>query len=1012
MLDTNERTQVSLAQWVQQKIGLNKGRVKVQLQGNNLHILCEAPQCPEAEVTIASLKEALKTTSLETLLPQNHSPVYQITIYGRVSGPNYPDWTETLNLNELERYPLEPPAEKVLMFQAAPTASPSDQGNESQSALEPAEAPLSGTALLVSNRTLARQGQPSAIARLLSETLSPLGVSVRAKVKPARKTDSDRNQRLQVLCESTYSPDFTLLAPTIAQQLRDLNLQGFRDAIISCQVTGEATPDWLLKIDLTPNEVMLREWGRWGDVPAILRLLNQFLAKHHVQTSAILKESTLHLFCTAPTAPDQQIVSETIKDLLDSLSPQGIFAATLYGHIRGSATPVWVNWLDLPAKSNPAYAPSTLTLAEQGNQAALSFLLNRLLNPDLDQQLLTGGIRTQIAKKEDLLHLMSDAPVCPVQTEVGPLVAKFLRQLKITGIAGVRVYGRRSGQKLPRWSYGVDFAPRQRLVPEATPEFAASSTYVSDLIAEAEGLQSPPAEAPETTPQALQKAAFLTQQVLMRTGLMAPVEEQQEWEIERKAVAREVQSKDQELRSKLGASALIWGAAGLVLTLQVDWVLGNLLQRTFLLASQRPEAIAGENPGEGDANLNWPPVSPEVRSGDPEGVFASSGFTQNQTGVEMQLRCQSVTPEVQTAESENCVLIPASPYPSFNNALLDEQLGRYHQRMLESGPPDVLIVGSSRALRGIDPVALQEALTAQGYANVSIYNFGVNGATAQVVELILRRIFTTEQLPKLILWADGARAFNSGRGDATYEAIATSPGYQKLTAGKLSSPNYQAEGSPTPSEPVASSQEEFSLVGAYQEADRWLGEKIGSLSMLYPQRDRALSLVSKTLAARLPDGIRSETETPAETPSQAHLDRNGFLPLSVRFNPLTYYQQHPRVTGDYDRDYESFELEGKQTQALESLLQLTQERSIPLVFINMPLTQDYLDPVRSDYEREFQQQMIRLAMERGFIFRDLTTLWDGGQMDFFSDPSHLNRYGANAVAQHIANDPMISWPNQ
>ena len=49
-----------------------------------------------------------------------------------------------------------------------------------------------------------------------------------------------------------------------------------------------------------------------------------------------------------------------------------------------------------------------------------------------------------------------------------------------------------------------------------------------------------------------------------------------------------------------------------------------------------------------------------------------------------------------------------------------------------------------------------------------------------------RRLLTPEQLPKLIIWADGARAFNSGRVDKTYNAIATSVGYQHLAAGSFS----------------------------------------------------------------------------------------------------------------------------------------------------------------------------------------------------------------------------------
>ena len=77
---------------------------------------------------------------------------------------------------------------------------------------------------------------------------------------------------------------------------------------------------------------------------------------------------------------------------------------------------------------------------------------------------------------------MCDAPVCPTRHQVSSKVTQFIRQLKISGITGVRVYGRRAGDKEPVWHHGVDLEERSRLVPEATPEFAATSEYVSSLI--------------------------------------------------------------------------------------------------------------------------------------------------------------------------------------------------------------------------------------------------------------------------------------------------------------------------------------------------------------------------------------------------------------------------------------------------------------------------------------------------------------------------------------------------
>jgi hypothetical protein len=331
-------------------------------------------------------------------------------------------------------------------------------------------------------------------------------------------------------------------------------------------------------------------------------------------------------------------------------------------------------------------------------------------------------------------------------------------------------------------------------------------------------------------------------------------------------------------------------------------------------------------------------------------------------------------------------------------------------------------VGSSRALRGVDPIALQDALAAQGYPKVEVFNFAINGATAQVVDLIIRRVLTLEQLPKLIIWADGARAFNSGRVDTTYNAIATSEGYQQLKAGtfpnqlKVNQPERRSAGTAPPNPPGDDAAQPLaSLSASYQSINDWLNQSVAKLSSTYPQRDQLKSLLREQFVALLkrtnvPQG-QTLTDSQKLLADEDAIDFDGFLPLSVRFNPATYYKQHPRVVGDYDNDYESFKLAGEQDTALEALLQFTKAHKIGMVFVNLPLTKDYLDPVRTEYEEKFQQYMRSSASQRGLIFRDLTQLLLT-KPDYFSDPSHLNRYGADKVSNQLAQDPMIPWPTK
>jgi hypothetical protein len=80
------------------------------------------------------------------------------------------------------------------------------------------------------------------------------------------------------------------------------------------------------------------------------------------------------------------------------------------------------------------------------------------------------------------------------------------------------------------------------------------------------------------------------------------------------------------------------------------------------------------------------------------------------------------------------------------------------------------------------------------------------------------------------------------------------------------------------------------------------------------------------------------------------------------------------------------------------------------VFVNLPLTDEYLDPVRSEYEQQFKQSVLSLSMSQagGFTFKDLGDRWTT-EHRYFSDPSHLNRYGAYAISKQLAQDPLIPW---
>lgn len=1064
---------ISLTQWIYQSVGINQGRVSTRLRGNNLHILIESPICPEASVVVPKLTQALAAVPLNRLLPEGAPPIYRIIAYGRQANHTKPAWTEPFYLNPQGK----------LMVAAQDTA---DHEISSNSTIDRDE--IGSSSSIIAAIDLARLGQPDAIARYLSSTFSEMGVAVKARVeelKAARQVSQDdaeaqpdeslasqdsvnsskavsHPKRLFIACESAYSPDPLILAEPISQRLRGLELHGFQDAVIFGQVSGEAKPEWLLRVDLTPTDEILKEWSRWGDVQALSRLLNRILTPTEIQLSALLKDSTLHLTCegASGTVPDKLTAISAIAPILESLAPQGIRAATVYGLSSQApgdsslplspsaapaltASPHWVHWLNLPADEQPERAKTALELAQAGDLDAIAFLLTRLLNPNLDRMLATGGIRVQVRHKNDLLHIMTDAPTCPSQNQVGSSLSRFMKPLQISGVTGLRIYGRRAGQKQPLWSYGVDFASRDRLVPEATPEFAASDIYVNELLEPPGALVLRSEVASSKEPSAferwLEEIVQKVQRSLIRTQLFIPDESDAlnpDFATDMQPVA--------DLNQYRGAKvALVWGAAGLLLVIQADWLLGQMLQPK----PQPPTPAVSPTPSPETAAKPTPTASPLPKislkktpdaSASP---FNSNGFTQPGqivTAPRAQPNSSSpITPVVLPASALQPTANADSSFPTFNSRQLDEKIALYQRYVADNGPPDVLVVGSSRALRGVDPVALEKFLASQGYRGVKTFNFGINGATAQVVDLILRQMLPQEKLPKMILFADGARAFNSGRLDITYNGIIASDGYRSLVAGKLPIPGTTVAqaakpvAKPSPAEQTSVTEEASpSPATGYQAVNQELNQRLGSLSQLYAQRDRLKARLSEYFAALFPPNGSlvafgrkltpdelSDATSPAASASNSpqavlaeggKVDVNGFLPLPNRFNPVTYYQKYARVSGDYDSDYEAFGLEGRQSESIAAIAEFAQSHQIPLVFVNLPLTNDYLDPIRKQHEEAFQQQMLQWATQYGFTYRDLSQVL-ANQPDYFSDPSHLNRYGAYEVSRRIAEDVLIPW---
>ena len=424
----------------------------------------------------------------------------------------------------------------------------------------------------------------------------------------------------------------------------------------------------------------------------------------------------------------------------------------------------------------------------------------------------------------------------------------------------------------------------------------------------------------------------------------------------------------------------------------------------------------------------------------------------------------------------------SQPFPSLASAPLDAQLRRYLSYLEAVGPADIFVVGSSRATQGVDPLVLQQVLANRGFEQLKVFNWGIHGATAQVVELLLSEILMPEQLPRLIIWADGSRSFSRGRYDQTYENIRRSPGYRALlrgqrpfltpmerqqlhrlqTALEVAPPPFQPRQSqlsrvsqPPVSQPPVSRPPGSQLKWQSLKMDR----KLGPSALLQP----ALSLQTAQLGLRLAQSpprfldwcveqqgpchesgpshqpvirqpVIHQVEPPLVSPepqresreywqesskssvefnSRLYLEASGFQSNTRQFNPQYYFQRHRHIPGSYDGDYKNFSLWGHQHESLQRTLRLARQQELAIVFVNMPLTQLYLDPVRKRGEAAFLTYMNQAAQTSLLTFHDFSRLWPK-RHEFFIDPSHVNRYGAESVAWELGkrlDQSLLSWLN-
>ena len=964
------------------------------------------------------------------------------------------------------------------------------------------------------------------IAEQLQTSDLPAGIiqQVTVRVLPPGKrsplappTTGQRRLLVTCFCQSPTVPGEGLVdgvAPLLPRLMRQLPLGEFDYGYGVIKTPSEDDPAAQIRVNLRSPEALLKNWARWGDVEALVRLFNHALAQVCPPVTAVQQETTLYVFCRGlgQRPLEKAHVVGTLAPIAQAIAPQGIHSLVIYGYGSNpdqdsthpildlptalplldpaegedEETPLWVDWIDLPATSDPERAESTLALAVRGYLSPLAHLLERSVNRDLDSWLATGGRQVvchRSRRHPDTLQVLIYGPDIPESEAIAPDILQCLRPLNLSGINQVVLYGQtiqrshwesihplrerlraRSPQRFPDlttvpdslgdspeqpWDETQGQDPHQRAGDQGAQQGQPRSRGTS-LLPIAPPRWSIPRwqELPQLLRSALSHA-------LIQTGLCAPLApESADSAAPRAPIAPIAPMTSETVASGAGDDGLLDMLVGMSIARVTAASVGGLLLAAAVdLGFTQRGWLASRFLGDG------PSQSLTVQGG-PQ-TPGNSGWTQG--------------------SGKTSAIAPPPDLPSFNSPQFDHQLELYRQFVLDQGRPDVLVVGSSRALRGFDPAKLNQMRAANQQPPLKIFNLGVNGATAKVIDMVLVQLLPPGHLPPLVIWADGARAFNSGRSDGTHGAIAQSPAYRLVLQNQFPLPDLgdsppqtttatlggvrslslpqppiptAARFNPASSNPsvpsVTGDRPPPTLVTSREvspfvqdtalgywlkkiptaaDFDAWLEGYLGQWSSTYGRRPQ-LRAIAQTQLQTLPivDLWSQPNPTPDISPvlellaagAQRRLgnapaitngkqdgivDESGFLPLSVEFDPNTYYDRHPKVPGAFDNDYRLFSLQGEQSQALARVVQHLRKHRSQLVFVNVPLTTQYLDPVRSLWEDRFS----RFMRAQDLIYLDFATLWPE-QVNYFSDPSHLNRTGAQALTQAITKAAKVPWP--
>jgi hypothetical protein len=287
---------------------------------------------------------------------------------------------------------------------------------------------------------------------------------------------------------------------------------------------------------------------------------------------------------------------------------------------------------------------------------------------------------------------------------------------------------------------------------------------------------------------------------------------------------------------------------------------------------------------------------------------------------------------------------------------------------------DVLIVGSSRILRALTPLVVEDELSGALGRPVTAYNVGQLGTRVIANSLVLKDVLASNAAPRIVVFEVSVGALHSNRGD-----LQDGLRYYASLGDLVGSSHWWITSPGCAAAAAAGSFRGFSNLFLYGH------------HLLFPHGlNRGLEKILKRKG-----GVYGAGEPPGGRLSE--------MTYAARQNKFRLLLSHRRFW-----ETQTGEIGGVPEQAFLRVCRLVRESGAKLVVLNPPLTREFREQGYPEFlKREYARYLMQAAGTEGFEYRDLdaevTDLTENDFLDF----GHLNEAGSRKVSTYTAREVLL-----